>query len=221
MAAYLTGHPTGRIRRRRRCRGPRPAGRSRGRADPGPVLRQGHRDRPVETLTPLINGPDTPDLAHQVGEVGAWARGNGVPCEISARPSSARAPTPPTRTSPGPRRSPARPRATVCGPGRSSSSRPDPSRSGPPSSATGSWPISRPSAPRCWPTPAALHRPVGPRPTSTRPSVNTIVNSLQPQLPEAQRRQRRHQGVRGLARHGHRLRLAGTLDFNPLTDSIT
>ena len=33
--------------------------------------------------SPLINGPDTPDLAHRVGEVGAWARGNGVPTEIS------------------------------------------------------------------------------------------------------------------------------------------
>ena len=35
-------------------------------------------------MTPLINGPDTPDLAHRVGEVGAWARDNGVPAEISA-----------------------------------------------------------------------------------------------------------------------------------------
>jgi aconitate hydratase len=38
----------------------------------------------LSSLTPLINGPDTPDLAHGVGEVGAWAHSNGVPAEISA-----------------------------------------------------------------------------------------------------------------------------------------
>jgi aconitate hydratase len=37
----------------------------------------------LSTLTPLINGPDTPDLVHNVGDVGAWARANGVPTEIS------------------------------------------------------------------------------------------------------------------------------------------
>src|SRR4029077_15389989 len=31
----------------------------------------------------LINGPDSPDLAHTVGEVGAWARANNVPTKIS------------------------------------------------------------------------------------------------------------------------------------------
>ncbi|MGI8662580.1 MAG: aconitate hydratase [Acidimicrobiales bacterium] len=35
-------------------------------------------------LGPMINGPDSPDLAHQVGEVGAWARANGVPTEVSS-----------------------------------------------------------------------------------------------------------------------------------------
>ena len=38
----------------------------------------------LSTLQPLINGPDTPDLAHQVSEVGAWARANGVPSEVSS-----------------------------------------------------------------------------------------------------------------------------------------
>jgi aconitate hydratase len=38
----------------------------------------------LSALAPLINGPDTPDLAHRVGEVGAWARDHGVPSEISA-----------------------------------------------------------------------------------------------------------------------------------------
>jgi aconitate hydratase len=38
----------------------------------------------LSTLLPLINGPDTPDLAHEVSEVGAWAHENGVPAEISS-----------------------------------------------------------------------------------------------------------------------------------------
>src|SRR5581483_1539315 len=33
----------------------------------------------LSALRPLINGPDTPDRAHRVGEVGAWARAHGVP----------------------------------------------------------------------------------------------------------------------------------------------
>jgi aconitate hydratase len=38
----------------------------------------------LDELTPLINGPDTPDLAHKVSEVGSWARDNGVPVEVSS-----------------------------------------------------------------------------------------------------------------------------------------
>ncbi|HEX2382811.1 MAG TPA: aconitate hydratase [Acidimicrobiales bacterium] len=38
----------------------------------------------LSTLAPLINGPDSPDLAHQVSEVGAWARENGVPTDVSS-----------------------------------------------------------------------------------------------------------------------------------------
>jgi len=38
----------------------------------------------LSSLTPMINGPDTPDLAHRVSEVGVWAHDNGVPSEISA-----------------------------------------------------------------------------------------------------------------------------------------
>jgi len=45
-------------------------------------------DRVIEIdlseLRPLINGPDTPDLAHEVSEVGAWAKANGVPVEVSS-----------------------------------------------------------------------------------------------------------------------------------------
>jgi aconitate hydratase len=38
----------------------------------------------LSLLAPMINGPDSPDLAHQVSEVGAWARRNNVPCQISS-----------------------------------------------------------------------------------------------------------------------------------------
>ncbi len=38
----------------------------------------------LSTLEPLINGPDSPDLAHQVSEVGAWARDNDVPTDVSS-----------------------------------------------------------------------------------------------------------------------------------------
>jgi len=41
-------------------------------------------DIDLSSLAPLISGPDTPDLAHRVGAVGAWARQHAVPCEISA-----------------------------------------------------------------------------------------------------------------------------------------
>jgi aconitate hydratase len=41
-------------------------------------------DVDLSALQPLINGPDSPDLAHPVNEIGAWARQNAVPCEISA-----------------------------------------------------------------------------------------------------------------------------------------
>jgi aconitate hydratase len=38
----------------------------------------------LSALRPLINGPDTPDLSHLVGEAGAWAREHDVPVNISA-----------------------------------------------------------------------------------------------------------------------------------------
>ena len=59
------------------------------RADPAVVADPGRFfDQVIEidlhTLAPMINGPDTPDLAHDVHDVGSWARDNGVPSEISA-----------------------------------------------------------------------------------------------------------------------------------------
>jgi aconitate hydratase len=45
-------------------------------------------DRVIEIdlteLRPLISGPDTPDLAHHTAEVGSWARRHQVPATISA-----------------------------------------------------------------------------------------------------------------------------------------
>src|SRR5207247_3278128 len=38
----------------------------------------------LSTLGPLINGPDSPDLAHPVSQVGAWAREHGVPTEVAS-----------------------------------------------------------------------------------------------------------------------------------------
>jgi aconitate hydratase len=38
----------------------------------------------LSTLAPLVNGPDTPDLAHRVDEIGAWAKASAIPCELSA-----------------------------------------------------------------------------------------------------------------------------------------
>ncbi len=38
----------------------------------------------LDTLAPLINGPHTPDRAHSVAQVGATARRNGWPLEISS-----------------------------------------------------------------------------------------------------------------------------------------
>jgi len=52
-------------------------------ADPGRFFDQ-VIEIDLSTLEPLISGPDTPDLAHRVSEVGAWARDHGVPSEISA-----------------------------------------------------------------------------------------------------------------------------------------
>jgi len=38
----------------------------------------------LDKLQPLINGPDTPDLAHSVANVGAWCQANGVPSHVSS-----------------------------------------------------------------------------------------------------------------------------------------
>ena len=37
----------------------------------------------LSALRPRINGPDTPDLSHALGDVGTWARQHGVPSSIA------------------------------------------------------------------------------------------------------------------------------------------
>jgi aconitate hydratase len=37
----------------------------------------------LSTLEPMINGPDTPDLAHRAKDVGRWAQASGVPTDIA------------------------------------------------------------------------------------------------------------------------------------------
>ena len=120
----------------------------------------------------------------------------------SPRPSSARAPTPPTRTSAGPPRSPAGPPTTACGakvplldhPRLRAGARHHRARR----------PARRPrgrSAPPCWPTPAAPASASG-RAATCRRATPTHRHLVQPQLPEAQRRLRLHPRLRDLARDG-------------------
>ena len=165
---------------------------------------------------PHINGPHTPDLARKVGELGADGRGRGLAAGDLLRAHRLvhqlvlrghhprRVHRPPGR----------RPRA--CGPRPSCSSPPAPSRCGPPSSATACWPTSRPSAPPCWPTPAARASASG-RARHGPGDANTIVNSLQPQLPEAQRRLAPTRSPSSTSPETVvACALAGTLDFDPL-----
>ena len=82
MAALPQGHRPRGHRRRRRRRRRRPARRRRGARRP----RARYFDQVIEIdldqLGPLINGPHTPDRAHQVAEVGDAARAEGWPLEI-------------------------------------------------------------------------------------------------------------------------------------------
>ena len=155
-------------------------------------------DRVVEidlsALRPLVNGPDTPDLSHAVGELGGWAARNGVPVEVSAalvgsctnssyediaRAASVARDAAPARTlregsllrdpriraGPGDHRTRRAPR----GPGGDRSHR---------------------ARERL----RTLHRPVGPR---RFPAGDTQhdCHQLQPELPDAQRRQPGYQGL--------------------------
>ena len=82
-------------------------------------------DRVIEidlsALTPLINGPDTPDLAHRVGEVGAWARAHDVPTKVSTALIGSCTNSSYEDITPGRVDRRVTPRRTVCAPSRSCS----------------------------------------------------------------------------------------------------
>ena len=170
-------------------------------ADPGAYFDQ-VIEIDLSTLAPLINGPHSPDRAHKVSEVGDHAEAEGWPLEISAAligscTNSSYEDI--TRAASIARQAAAkglRPRPSCW-------SRPAPSRSGPPSSATACSTTSRPSAARSWPTPAGPASASGPAPTRTS-TVQHHRQQLQPQLPQAQRRLGQHAELRDLARHGDR-----------------
>ena len=183
----------------------RPAGRRRGAGRPGRLLRPGHRDRPRPRSSRSSTGPTPPTWPGRCRELGAEAAAEGWPHRDQRRPG--RLVHQLELRGHHPRRQHRPP-----GVGRTGSRLQDraddharaPSRCAPPSSATACWPTSR----RIGAT--VLANACGPcigqwaRPDVHEGDANTIVTSLQPQLPEAQRRQRQHAGLRHLARDGRR-----------------
>ena len=154
-------------RRRRQRRGPRPAGRRRGAGRPGPLLRPGHRDRPVDARAAHQRPPHP-----RPGPPGVEARRRGPGQRLADRDQRrprrlvhqlvlrghhpGRQHRPPGRGGRADLQDRAHDHARAA------------SRCGPPSSATACWPTSSASAPPCWPTPAARASASGPGPTCTR-----------------------------------------------------
>ena len=137
----------------------------------------------LDQLKPLINGPHSPDRAHRVGaEVGAAAQENDWPLEISSAligscTNSSYEDI--TRAASIARQASAK---GLTSQGRAARSRPARSRSARRSSATACSPTSRPSAPRCWPTPAGRASASGRGPRAspagpTRSSTRTTATS--------------------------------------------
>ena len=135
------------------------------------------------SLAPLINGPHSPDLAHKVSEVGADAAGERLAArdlrrahrelhQLELRGHHARRVDRPPGHGQG-----------AEGEDEAADHARAPSRSGPPSSATGCSPTSRRSAARCWPTPAGRAsasgrgRDMDPATKSTRSSTRTTATS--------------------------------------------
>ncbi len=173
-------------------------------ADPGRFF-----DQVVEidlsSLAPLINGPDTPDRAHRVGEVGAWARDNGVPSEISAAligSCTNSSYEDMTRAASIARQAAAhglRARTQLLVTPGSEQVRATIERDGllADLEAIGATVLAN----ACGPCIGQWDR------ATARPHrAQHHREQLQPQLPQAQRRERQHQGLRHVARHGHRLR---------------
>ena len=107
--------------------------------------------------------------------------------------------------------------------GRRSScwSRRAPSRSGRRSSATACSPTSRPSAPPCWPTPAVRASGSGRGPESITGQPNTIVNSYNRNFPKRNDGSANTLSFVTSPDTVMALALAGRLDFDPTTDTLT
>ena len=175
----------------------------------------------LDELLPLINGPDTPDLAHAVSEVGAWARDHGVPVEISlgahrlvhelvVRGHHPRRLDRP----PGRGQGPARPRRSCSSRPGSEQVRATIERDGllADLEAIGGEVLAN----ACGPCIGQWER------TDLDPSkVNTIVNSYNRNFPK---RNDGNANTKAFVTSPDTViayALAGTLDFNPLTDTLT
>ena len=105
--------------------------------------------------------------------------------------------------------------------GRAARSRRAPSRSGRRSSATACSPTSRPSAPPCWPTPADRASGSGRGPESITGRPNTIVNSYNRNFPKRNDGSAKTLSFVTSPDTVMALALAGRLDFDPTTDTLT
>ena len=171
-------------------------------ADPGAVFDQ-VIEIDLDQLGPMINGPHSPDRAHQLAEVGDAARAEGWPLEISL--GAHRLVHQQLLRGHHPRRVD-RPPGVGQGPAREDPAAHHPGLRADPRHHRARRPPRRPRGDRRHGAGQRLrpvHRPVGPhRPRHLEAEHDR--EQLQPQLPEAQRRQRQHAQLRHEPRHGHR-----------------
>ena len=183
---------------------------------PGRVLRPGHRDRPVDAASRMINGPHTPDLAHQVSRGRRRGRGRGLAARDQRRPHRLVHELVLRGHHPGRVASPARPRRRGCGP--------RPQLLITPGSEQVRATIERDglladleaiggdgARQRLRP----LHRPVVPPAWTQLDQVNTIVNSYNRNFPKRNDGSANTLSFVTSPRHGHRLALAGRSTSTP------
>ena len=176
----------------------------------------------LSTLEPLIIGPHTPDLARPVSKVGADAQAQRLAARDVGRARSVRAPTRRTRTSRAPRRSLARPCAhglegqdAALDHARLRAGARD-HRARRPARRLRSASAARVLANACGPCIGQWKRD-----DIDRGRRNTIVTSYNRNFPQ------RNDGQRPRTRSSRRptpsmaMALAGTLDFDPATDTLT
>ena len=199
----------------------RPAGRRRGARRPrrATSTRSSRSTSPTSRRSSTV--PTPPTGPARSSELGAEAAGRGLADGDQRRPRRLvhqlllRGHHPRRRhRPPGRRQRPRRPRPRCSSP-------PAPSRSAPPSSATACSPTSRPSAPPCWPTPAARASASGSRTDVEEGDANAIVTSYNRNFPK------RNDGLASTLAFVTSpetvvaLALAGRLDFDPVTDTLT